>query len=729
MSSPPARNRLTIAAIAGLTLLCAGFWADCLFGPSTPMAARFQARMEPWLSEADLPDTDRQWTPLLWDSVAQFYPWRLLAARAWRSGEMALWNPHQFCGYPFVANGQSALFYPPNWLLALVDVRWGMGLLLALHFAAAAVLTFLFCRRIGLDHLPACLSAVAFTFGGFMVTWCELPTLVNALTWLPGALLGIALVFEGDRRGVPVLAAAIALALLAGHFQISAYVCLAALLYAACRALWEAVNRRPARLPALLLAFSLGGLLSGAQVLPTLELGENSSRGSRRPTEAGLQFHLARVIQPEEAVILLRPDAYGNPSRGDHILVRYGLPYAEHCGFVGIVTVVLALGGLFFARTRHYAFFMVLAAATLSVAMGGPLARAMYWGIPGLALAGSFTRVLSVYTFALAVAAGLGLQAISASLRARAEGESGRRERSGYRAGAVLCAVSLCVLLVELLPWAYDYLPKARREHVYAPTPTTDRLTRAPGRVLAVTPRRAWSMLHAPHALLPPNAATVYGYDSISGYDSLLPEAYRRFVAQAEGGEPSPAVNGNMLLLMGVDSPLYELAGLSVVATMDPQGGGVTVAERGQALPRAFVAPDGPRWEAAVADEPECAVPGPATRDTVRDVRPAHYRREGPSTILVEDLDTHGPAPWLIVTETSYPGWNAYVGEQRREVVCVARTFCGVPLSEGDARARLVFEPFSVRLGVFLTLVALGALAGCCAATWPGRRLPPGGSD
>ena len=129
---PAARtSKLTWLALAALALLSVLFWSDCLFGPDTPLAAEFQAEMEPWRSEAHLPPVTRPWDALLWDGVAQFYPWRLLAARSMRAGQLALWNPHQFCGYPLVANGQSALFYPPNWLLALVDVKWGLGLLAA----------------------------------------------------------------------------------------------------------------------------------------------------------------------------------------------------------------------------------------------------------------------------------------------------------------------------------------------------------------------------------------------------------------------------------------------------------------------------------------------------------------------------------------------------------------------------------------------------------------------
>ncbi|HEB84602.1 MAG TPA: YfcC family protein, partial [Bacteroidetes bacterium] len=49
------------------------------------------------------------------------------------------------------------------------------------------------------------------------------------------------------------------------------------------------------------------------------------------------------------------------------------------------------------------AFFAILALAALSVAMGGPLARWMYFGVPKLGQAGGFTRILSVFTFAAAM--------------------------------------------------------------------------------------------------------------------------------------------------------------------------------------------------------------------------------------------------------------------------------------------------------------------------------------
>lgn len=695
-------------------MLSAAFWGDCLFGPHTPIAARFQAEMEPWASEAALPATERQWYPLLWDGAAQFYPWRMLAARTLRRGELAVWNPHQFCGYPFVANGQSALFYPPNWLLALVDVRWGMGLLVALHYVLAAGLTWAFCRRIGLAHVAGAFAGVAFAWGGFMVGWTELPTLHNVATWVPGALLGVALIFDRSRWGVPVLAVSLAMSVLAGHFQIAAYVWLAALVYVLARSLWAAVRRLPLPAGRLAAGFALALLLASAQLLPTLEMAANSSRARAGSTEQMLEFHLARVLQPQELPALLLPNLYGNPAHGDYVLARYGLPYAEHCGFVGITTVVLMLAGLALGRRRHRMFFALVALGALNVAMGSFLARWLFVGVPGLGQAGGFTRILSVYTFAMAVGGGIGLDA----LRRRLWHGGGERGGRGVLA-SVVGALALVLLLAELVPWAHEYLPRTRREHVYAMTPTAHRLQQGDGRVLAVTPRGNWGMARTPEALLPPNAATVYGYDSVSGYDSLFPESYRTFVSRAEGGQPSPPVNGNMLLPEDGDDPLYAAAGLSVVATMPGGRVGRGVDVRAvDGLPRAFVAPDGPAWERALAASMRGQRDG---GDALRAVEAAGWRREGVGTIVALPSAIRGSEPWLVVSETFYPGWNAYVHGAQRKVRSIADTFCGVELHADDDEVRLVFEPVSLQVGIFAALVGAGGLAGVFAAGRAGR--------
>lgn len=726
-------SNLTWLTLAGLALLSGLFWADCVFGPYTPLAAEFQAQMEPWASESSLPAVTRQWDPLLWDGVAQFYPWRLFAARMMRSGQLALWNPHQFCGYPFVSNGQSALFYPPNWALALVNVKLGLGLLAMLHYFLAAALTFLLCLQLRAKHLPAAFAAIAFAFGGFMVSWTELPTLMNSAAWLPGGLLGVALIFSRNRWGTPALALSLGMSVLAGHFQIAAYVWIATGMYALARVVWEATNHRPARIGQLVGGVAIGLAIASAQLLPTLELARNSTRGSAKPSaETFERFIAPRALQVGQLITLLRPDALGSPAHGDHILTRAGLPYSEYCGFVGVATLALALVGIGLSRTRHFAFFIVLAVAALNVAMGGPLARFMYLHVPGLGQAGGFARFLCVYTFAIAMAGGLGLNAICERLRqhdeiclddlADEDGASLGEDEHGdcpwnMSAATGLCVVALLILIFELLPWGHEFLPHTRRENVYPVTETTSRLSAGTLRALAVTPRDTWGFAKTPPAVLPPNSATVYGYDSVSGYDSLFPRSYRRFVNAVEGVEPAPLINGNMLLPSWQRN--WRLTG---VASIVVSGGDISLGDEAT-CPRAFVVRNADAWRgnasAVVARASELL--DEIIEDAHRGWAVTRYSRPGPMTIEVEVGADSAPG-LLVVTETLYPGWRVYVDGARRTLEPVAGTFCGLALQPGDDQVRLVFVPATVQVGLFMALVGLAALAALMSAGYAWRR-------
>ena len=56
------------------------------------------------------------------DLVTQAYPFRHLASSSIRDGILPLWNPYILLGTPFIANAQSALFYPPNWLAIVLRI-------------------------------------------------------------------------------------------------------------------------------------------------------------------------------------------------------------------------------------------------------------------------------------------------------------------------------------------------------------------------------------------------------------------------------------------------------------------------------------------------------------------------------------------------------------------------------------------------------------------------------
>src|SRR5687767_3554434 len=58
------------------------------------------------------------------DALAAFGPWREFTRQNLQNGTLPLWNPHVFCGMPFLANGQSAVLYPPGVIYFFLPLPW-----------------------------------------------------------------------------------------------------------------------------------------------------------------------------------------------------------------------------------------------------------------------------------------------------------------------------------------------------------------------------------------------------------------------------------------------------------------------------------------------------------------------------------------------------------------------------------------------------------------------------
>ena len=72
----------------------------------------------PWLDQAAT--TNPAGVPfknfLITDPIRQQIPWKKLVIDDWKKGKVPVWNPYNFSGAPLLANFQSAVFSPLNFL-------------------------------------------------------------------------------------------------------------------------------------------------------------------------------------------------------------------------------------------------------------------------------------------------------------------------------------------------------------------------------------------------------------------------------------------------------------------------------------------------------------------------------------------------------------------------------------------------------------------------------------
>jgi len=778
-------------------------------------------QFEPWKSHlSEHPQAN--WDPLVWDGIAQYYPWRHFAAQSLRAGHIPLWNPYQFCGTPFLANGQSAVLYPLNLVFWLLPVARAFGWSALLHLFLAGWFAYLFLRRTGAGRVGAAAGGIVWQLNSFFIAWLHLPTAICTATWLPLILMFC------DRaivtgRGRYAIAAGIALALsyLGGHPQVFLFVALLAAAYlvarAACGAGWQpAQGAKPllshpplARVATLLKAgavtasFTLA--LSAAQLLPTLDLLRIAHRAFT-PGPDSYKAFLSRALPAPLLANLVLPHPFGHPNTGTYVGPDN---YAEYCSYIGVIALAFAIYAALAVRTWHARFFAITALLAILIAIGTPLNWPLYHWLPGMSGAGGPARIILLAVFSLSMLAGVGVDralcgagyglgrslppaplshaqrflcgagwqpaqtilillalAITAWWFLGAPTVSRSRpmlldetSAEAIRA-AVLIAIAIAlialfrsprlraiasvglivVLAADLLLAAQNHAHIVPQQWVYAadanPGP-------AAGRVLGNAVD--WPINRFPNAVLPPNAATVYGLRDAFGYDSLYLAHYRDFASLIQGADPSPPLNGNLLLARlsqtyGLD--MLSIAGVGEVYSPAPVRG-LAIERSGlydtyrnpYARPRAWLTGTAlavPTHQQAVAalaklgafhdwivitgdDRGDLAQPllEPAAEARVRDLSPNR------ATVEL----SRGGGGYLFLADTYAPGWHAYAAGRELPILTANVTFRAVPLTGNMKSIEFRYEPSAFRVGLFLSLAAIAAVSACLLCCALCRRI------
>ncbi|HEU5315027.1 MAG TPA: hypothetical protein VFX49_02890, partial [Chloroflexota bacterium] len=156
-----------------------------------------------------------------YDTMTYMYPYRFFAAEALKVGRIPLWNPHIFYGAPFLANLQSAVFYPPHLLFLVLPTEWAMNWSVIVHLALCAYLGYLAARVVvGVDAMSGAVGGALYGLSGFVGAQVGHLNQLNAAAWLPLALVTLHLALERrSPRWVAALAVVLGIQLLAGHAQ------------------------------------------------------------------------------------------------------------------------------------------------------------------------------------------------------------------------------------------------------------------------------------------------------------------------------------------------------------------------------------------------------------------------------------------------------------------------------------------------------------------------------
>lgn len=719
---------------------------------TTPGDILFQS--PPWNHYAP-PGWEHPNNRIMSDVVTAFHPWYVLAKESLTNGEWPLWNPRELAGVPLLANCQSAVFYPPRLLHLFLEAHAANTAFVLFKLWLCGMMAYLCGRTIGLGIAGSRLFSIAWMLNGYNMAYASWP-LPDVSAWLPVLFAGVELALQGrSRRGIFAIAAGGAMILLAGHPESAFGMSFDLGVYFVLRLILERRRGEMLRKPvgAVCLGWLLALLAAAPLWIPFVEYLDNSATFLERK-EAAFQTW----VTPGALVSFWAPKFYGTVLNGNFwgiacsnrhmfypgILISFGivLQLSRYAKKHRARTLALAITGLlcvlwvfnapvvntlhklpvFSSMRCNFHIGFALFAMALLAAQGiegwlnspGPL-RVLAWLIlPATAvgamiawlfmLNGGYMRRLHVDSFVhqqVGLAVEIAVVCLGLLIMYRF-----------LRWPRVFAGLFALLLAGDLLIGNGGLNPTMSREHLYPKTALTDFLLskEQPCRIQAGTGGIASGLI------LP------YGIEEWLGYDGLYPARIIRFMKTL-----GPRIWNSMEPVCSIpyylhnpqiktpDFPKDDAAYFERETTLD----GLEVWKNKKAFPRAFLV-----GKVEVIENPGALFE-----------KMANVRFDPSKTVLTESCseenlpDTSGncgtarviqhaftkvtvkaytdAACALVLADTYYPGWNAYIDGNPAQIFPAYYAFRGVLLTPGEHIIQFRYEPWSFYLGLAISIQAL----------------------
>ncbi|MDP2874251.1 MAG: YfhO family protein, partial [bacterium] len=532
------------------------------------------------------------------------------------------------------------------------------------------------------------------------------------------------------------LAALVGLQLWSGHPQVAAYCLVAVSLYFLCRATVVFLSQKNLKiLIPYLLALVLGIGLGAGQLLPSLELKQLSMR-SRPLTYAQSREY---PFYYDYLVTYLSPFFYGDPSdlapdkEFNYLILVWEI--CLYCGLAAVTFGLLAFPSIF--KEKKVSFWVLLFLLSVIQAVTNWL-----YFIPGFSSFRVPARFGIIATLSLTVLAAYTVEIFF----------------SGRKHFKIIGTVLIFLAVGDLYSFLGSYNQTLPANKFLDPPSSAAFLKNNLGsqRFYALGSyylandvyfsQRGWrdepEKYLGVRAGLVPNTSILWdlrGADVYSGLTLERPSFYlnaleKSFAIDFSKKEVAPSVQSKRLFAFGAIK--YLVTPLTLVGDQDfklvdsapaVRDWVINIYEYQNSLPRAYFTSQVRVVDSQVGAETELFYKGQETSLTtilekvpylmVPDQKPSEDK---PAVDIITDenqkvvVKVTAPQPgYLVLSDTYYPGWRAYL-EDKTEVRIVRANynFRAVPLSAGDHTVTFIYRPESLFRGLRISLASLAVILG-----------------
>ncbi len=197
-------------------------------------------------------------------------PWAQKASSLYKNHIIPLWNSNEAFGKPLAANMQSAVFYPLRFFLMLLPTSAMWDIYLLARILIAILLTYAFLRLIGLEKISSLVGGFIYGLGGYFILFIS-EAHINVDIIFPLLLISFESIIRIKKYAWILLGLSIFLMTTGGHPETAFLIGTFGLIYFILRLFWERRNLLKKILPVIYgILFGIG--ISMFLILPFFEL-------------------------------------------------------------------------------------------------------------------------------------------------------------------------------------------------------------------------------------------------------------------------------------------------------------------------------------------------------------------------------------------------------------------------------------------------------------------------
>ena len=642
-------------------------------------------------------------------------PYRFLLKEALSEGHLPLWTDKIGMGFPLFAEGQVAALSLVNLVPTLLfSAVTSFNISFVLIFLLLSISTFLFCKEIGISKTGALFSSIALTFSAKVVTQLNHPNILLTFAFLPLCLLLIEK-YRKDKRAIWLLVLSFFLSqqILSGHLQMAFYCWIFLIIY------WIfslKSLKQPKRLIPLALAMVLAIGLSAVQLLPSWEFVGQSNRAVGVAEEIdAFPFRLKHLA------LFLRPNFFGTPADATYPLnaVQEGL-FGESSVYIGIIPLVLGGLGVFWGfrervkkgkkdeKGRQILFWGFVLVFSLLLSFGRATPLFFIFKLPLMNFFRIPPRLLFFSVFALIVLAGFGFDRLQEKLLTKFS-ISIRQLSDQF---SIFSLFFLLFTLLDLFSFSYNYHPTvSTKDWIETPPATAEFLQKQQGefRVVDAGSTPLWNNIFWHYGwqdVLPKyknlrnsiftnsnvywdiKSAGVYSGVQVQGIKDLFDLLKKELAIAPDGALIITEKGAELLSLLNVRffiSPVNLVSddfALSFHADPPPPAQEFAVFENKNFLPRIrFV-------------ETEIPIDAKITNTQFSNQKiEVSYDAQKQSRLLLAD--------------TFYPGWKAFVDGKETEIFPADLNSKFILAPKGSHKVEFGYKPKSFEIGKIISMISL----------------------